>query len=241
MKLKPNLSHQSEFEGFSEYNPLYFKTPKVEYHVSGKLGYLKIKTKSISHDDENFSFDWDKSHFRNKSEFKFPLSVPTKMRLEFGMGEAEIDLTGMQIKSLDLECGMGSVTLNVKSMNPIECEELDIETGMGEFEGVGMGYIRAETVNIDVGLGSATLDFSDKIIEDMNIEVNVGLGSIDIILPTDANISVQVDDHFLSSVNVEDLVKKGNKYFSPIWRNERPTITLDMSVGLGSIDLELED
>ncbi len=236
--IKPNINNPSEFDGFSEYNPLYFDSPKVDYNVFGKTGFLEMRTNAVDHE---FSFNWNSNRFHNKSEYKFPLSVPIEMKLDFGLGETEIDLSGIQIQSLNIECGMGKVTLNVDSQNPIVCKKIKIEAGMGEFEGTGLGYLRAEVVNIDVGLGSADIDFSGKINHNMKIEVEVGLGSIKLILPDNVNISARLHDYFLSTVNVEDLVKKGNKYVSKEWDSDRPTITLDMSVGLGSIDLKVSD
>ncbi len=236
--LIPNIDNPHEFDGFAEYNPRYFDSPEVEYNVFGKTGLLEIRTNAIDHE---FSFNWNDNHFHNKSEYKLPLSVPIEMKLDFGLGETEIDLTGMQIQSLDIECGMGSAILNIDSQNPIVCEEVNIEAGMGEFKGIGLSHLRAEAVNINVGLGAADIDFAGTINRDMDIDVDVGLGAIELILPNNVNISARVHGHFLSSVDVKDLVKKGNKYVSKEWDPDRPTIKLDMSVGLGSIKLKISD
>ena len=167
--------------------------------------------------------------------------MPTDFELDFGMGEANLDLSGIQIMSLNIECGMGRVELEINSPNMIQCEIVDIETGMGEFTGRGLSNLNAEIVNIEVGMGAAELDFSDAINGDMEIELEVGLGSIELILPNNVNISAKVHDHFLSSIELESLVKKRNKYVSEHWDNSKPTVTLDMSVGLGSIELDIAD
>ena len=167
--------------------------------------------------------------------------MPTDFELDFGMGEANLDLSGIQIMSLNIECGMGSVELEINTQNNIQCEIVDIQTGMGEFTGRGLSNLNAEIVNIEVGMGAAELDFSDAINGDMEIELEVGLGSIELILPNNVNISAKVHDHFLSSIELESLVKKRNKYVSEHWDNSKPTVTLDMSVGLGSIELDIAD
>ncbi|MFQ6678094.1 MAG: LiaF domain-containing protein [Fidelibacterota bacterium] len=236
--LLSNKDNPGELDGIVEYSPHNFDSPDVEYSVFGKKGFLEIKTNTLDKDHE-FSFNWDSDHFHNRSEYKLPLSVPIEMELDFGFGETEMDLSGIKIQSIDIECGMGKATLNFESLNPIVCNEINIEAGMGEFEGNGLSYLRAEVVNIQVGFGSADIDFSGTITHDMDIEVEVGLGSVDLVLPDNVNISARVHDNFLSSVDVEDLVKKGNKYMSKNWDRDRPTIVLDMSVGLGSIDLEI--
>ncbi|MCH7762409.1 MAG: hypothetical protein IIB95_01545 [Candidatus Marinimicrobia bacterium] len=236
--LKPNSNNPHEFDGFAEYTPHYFDSPIVDYTVFGKTGFIEIRTNAIDHDHE-FSFNWGHDHFHNKSEYQLPLSVPIELELEFSLGKTEIDLSGLQIQSLDIECGMGKTTLNIKSQNSIVCKEINIEAGMGEFEGIGLSHLRAKVVNIKVGFGSADIDFSGIINHDMDIEVEVGLGSIELILPDNVNISARIHDHFLSSVDVDNLIKKGNKYVTKDWDYNRPTIKLDMSVGLGSIDLKI--
>jgi len=236
--LEPNTDHPNEFDGFAEYNPRYFESPNVDYTVLGRTGILEIRTNLI---DLDSPFDWDNDHFHNKGVYKLPLSVPIELELDFGFGESEINLTGIPIQSLDIECGMGSGTLEIESRNPIVCRNVNINAGMGEFDGSDLSFLQAEVVDINVGLGTADIDFSGSINQDMDIAIDVGLGSIELIFPNNVNISARVEDHFLSSVDLNNLVKKRNKYVTEKWDYDRPTITLDMSVGLGSIDLEISD
>ncbi len=239
LDLLPNNENPTDFDGFSEYSPIHFKSPDVLYNVIGNSGQLDIRTNPLKHDE--FSFSWDKDQFHNRSEFKLPLNLPTDVELDIEMGEANLDLSDIQISLLNIESGMGSVELEINSQNMIRCEIVDIETGMGEFKGRGLSNLNAEIVNIEVGMGAAELDFSDAINGDMEIELEVGLGSIELILPNNVNISAKVHDHFLSSIELESLVKKRNKYVSEHWDNSKPTVTLDMLVGLGSIELDIAD
>lgn len=239
LDLLPNKENPTDFDGFSEYNPIHFESPDVHYNVIGKSGQLDIRTNPQEHDE--FSFSWDKDQFHNKSEFKLPINLPTDVELDFGMGEANLDLSKIQISSLNIECGMGSVELEINNLNKIQCDIVDIETGMGEFSGRGLSHLNAEIINIEVGMGDAELDFSGSISRDMEIELEVGLGSIELTLSDNVNISARIHDHFLSSIDLEGLVKKRNKYISERWDSSKPTVTLDMSVGLGSIELEIAD
>jgi hypothetical protein len=242
LDLLPNKDNPTEFEGFSEYSPIHFKSPDVYYSVIGKSGQLDIHTNPRDHSEENsFSFSWNKEQFHNKNEFKLPLNLSTDVELDFGMGKANLDLSKIQISSLNIECGMGSVELEINDLNKIQCEIVIIETGMGEFSSCGLSNLNAEIVNIEVGMGAAELDFSDPISRDMEIVLEVGLGSIELVLPDNVNISAKVHDHFLSTIELNGLVKKRNKYVSEHWDNTQPTVTLDMSVGLGSIELKIAD
>ncbi|NOZ03876.1 MAG: cell wall-active antibiotics response protein, partial [FCB group bacterium] len=88
----------------------------------------------------------------------------------------------------------------------------------------------------------AIIDLRGEDITDMEGEIEVGLGSLDLILPADANIRIYVDDTFLSSVKIKGLRKEEqNEWISPEWKTGRPNLKFDLSVGLGSVDVELRD
>ncbi|MBC8401972.1 MAG: hypothetical protein H8E14_10830, partial [Candidatus Marinimicrobia bacterium] len=55
-----------------------------------------------------------------------------------------------------------------------------------------------------------------------------------------ANIKIRVDDSFLSSVDVDDMIKTGHKEWRTAdWNKRWPTIEFDISIGLGSVDVDL--
>ena len=50
-----------------------------------------------------------------------------------------------------------------------------------------------------------------------------------------------MDYSFLSSVDVDGLkVENDNNYISETWDDKRPTITAEISVGIGSVDIEID-
>ena len=76
----------------------------------------------------------------------------------------------------------------------------------------------------------------------MDINVDVGLGSLDMVLPDKANIKIYVDASFLSSVDIYGLKKKKDKlWVSPNWESNYPTISMDVNVGMGSVDIAIDD
>ncbi len=233
-QLHPNTEHPAQFDGYAEYNPRYFSTPEIDYSIINRTGKLEVKT--ASNDDDHF--DWNKKS-TNTIKTLLPTSVPVNLELEFGMGEANIDLTELMINELTLDIGMGTLELTINEANTEICKDLTIETGLGNFAGTGIGLLRPESISIEVGLGDAKIDLSDPIDHDVDIEIEVSLGDVELILPDNVNIVAKVHEHFLSDVDLEDLVKKRNKYVSSKWDDGRPTIMLDISVGVGSIELKI--
>jgi predicted membrane protein len=108
---------------------------------------------------------------------------------------------------------------------------------LGEFNAEGLGNLNAREVDIEVGLGSADIDFRGEITKNIEIDIKVGMGSLDLVLPENVNVKAKVHHNFLSSVDLDDFIKKGNQYLTEDWNSDWPTVYLDISVGLGSIDV----
>ncbi len=225
-----------------------FATPEVDYFEIGDHAQFEIDLESAGHN--GFSITWDefksfrnssKNHFNNELEFFFPIEVETELNLDFGMGDAHVDFTGLTLLEVDLDCGMSNVQLTMDTANPISCRYLHIDSGLGAFSFSGLGNLRAKEIDIDVGLGSADIDLRGRVLNDIELDVDVGLGSMEITLPKSVNIKAKINYSFLSTVDVDDLVKKGDSYLSVDWNDDRPTVELDVSVGLGSVDIDLRD
>lgn len=213
-------------------------TPKVTLENVGSTGVFTVKTKKRDDDDECRKKFRD---YDNEMEFQFPKNIKTDLFLDFGVGDAEIDLTNIAITKLNVNCGLSDVTIEINKRNDVTCNNANIESGLGDLEIYGLGNLGAKNIDINVGLGSAEIDFTGEKIYDMEVDVDVGLGSLDMILPDDVNIEVYVDASFLSSVDIYGLKQKKNKYWvSDDWDSGNPKISMDVNVGMGSVDISVE-
>jgi len=231
--------------GKIEYNPGHTET-NVDFTSNDTKAYLSLDVESgdkfeccedgINFDDFDFGDD-----FHNHMDFNPASDIPTELELDFGLGEASIDITDIDLSYFELDCGLSDVKVIMDQSNNITCERVSISSGLGDFNGYGLGNLNTERFNLDVGLGSATIDLRGKFSEDMDLSIDVGLGSLELIIPEDVNIKLRVDHSFLSSVDVDGLESKGNdKYVSKDWDNNRPTIDGHISVGIGSVDVEVD-
>lgn len=229
-------------KGYLTYDERKFK-PTVTIESISSSGFLKIKTKKFK--------DWEpckesfkdlEKHFDSELDLYLPPQIHTDLFLDFGLGNADIDLTGISITKLDIDCGLSDVNIDVNERNNASCESVSIENGLGDFSFFGLGNLGAEDVDINIGLGSADIDLSGKAIKDMDVNVDVGLGSLDMILPKNANIRIEVDASFLSSIDIYGLYQQKDRvWISPDWNKNYPTIEMDINVGMGSADIVIED
>ena len=240
--------NQDQIEGSIIYHPDR-TTPKVDYKSFGKKGKLKVKVVSNKdwENDRERTFhikDWigiKNDDLNSKTIFQLPQKVPTDIKLELGLGKAEIDLSNLTLSNLDLECGLSEVRLVVRTLNPIRCRKVSIESGLSDFNAEGLGNLRPEHINIEVGLGSAYIDLTGEMVDDIEGNIEVGLGDIDLILSNNANVELEIEKSFLSDVDVTGLIKRDDKWVSPHWDKNLPTIEMGISVGLGDVDVNLRD
>mgnify|MGYP001605802483 CR=1 FL=1 len=236
-------SENNEIQGSIIYDSRRIE-PKVTLENVSSSGVLKIKTEKISDEDCGKRL----RDYENEMEFYFPSDIKTDLFLDFGVGDAEIDLTGISVSKLNINCGLSDVELEINKRNDVVCKSVNIESGLGDLEVYGLGNLAAKCKRawgitpFNVGLGSAVIDFTGDKIYDADIDVDVGLGSLDMILPDGVNIEIYVDASFLSSVDIYGLKKKKNKYWvTPNWDGDNATISMDVNVGMGSVDIVVED
>ncbi len=213
--------------------------PKIKMESVSSSGVLSIKTEK---DKDGDPCKYKIRDFENEMEFYFPPQIKTDLFLDFGVGEANIDLTNIAVTKLNINCGLSDVEIKINERNNVRCKSINIENGLGDLSIFGLGNLAAEKIDINIGLGSADIDLRGDKIYDADIDVDVGLGSLEMVLPKKANIEIYVDASFLSSVDIYGLKQKKNKlWVSPNWESSYPTISMDVNVGMGSVDIVIEE
>lgn len=163
--------------------------PEVDYEISGNEGRLTVRqpegeTGSVSiPDTDNVKNEWD---------LKLNDDIPMDLDINLGVGESELELSGLTLNSLDIQTGVGETTIDLTG-DWATSFDVDIEGGVGQTtvrlpRGVG---VRVET---QTGIGginvrnliqngdtytNAAYENADVILD---ITVQGGVGAIDLIL-----------------------------------------------------------
>lgn len=236
-------SHSKRFDGSMQYNPHLFE-PEITYEEKFGKGTLSIRqaTDNIIVFDKDFRLGYsDDRGFSNIGEFLFPPDIGLNANINFGLGKANLNFSGLTINNLEINCGLGEMEISIELANNTIAEFLSIDAGLGKFEGRNLGNFRAKNVSIKVGMGSAEIDMRGHNLIDTYIDIAVGLGALELILPEKSNIKISADHNFLSSVDVYDLVKKNDQWKSEDWDESYPTFIVDAKVGIGSIEIKVRD
>ena len=57
--------------------------------------------------------------------------------------------------------------------------EVSIEAGLGDLNVTDLGSLRTRKLNLKIGLGAANVDLRGHITEDMDADISIGIGSVD--------------------------------------------------------------
>jgi hypothetical protein len=160
--------------------------------------------------------------------------VPLDMNLKFGAVRANVELGGLRVRQLHIATGASDTDLTVSSLNPEPCSNIDIEVGAAEFTASGLGNLNCETIKVAGGVGGVTLDFNGSWRVNSTVDIDMGLGSLELRVPRGLGVSV-TKKGVLASFDSQELVKRGNTFYSENWDTATNRVTFTIDAALGSI------
>ncbi|MBI3364446.1 MAG: hypothetical protein HY033_06010, partial [Ignavibacteriae bacterium] len=208
--------------------------------VRDEVGYLEVNTSADvrSHAKKHsINFEGFKS---NTWEMRFPDGIPISFELGLGLGKGDFDMTGLNVKDLKLSAGASSVSLQFNKPNKNVIEDLTIESGLSKFDGEGLCNANFNHLKFEGGVGSYTLDFSGELKKEVDVDIEVGLGSLVVRVPENIGVKVIYEKSLLAHINLDrSFTEQGeNNYFSPNYRSAPGRMNIRIDAGLGSVKVK---
>src|SRR5690606_7258448 len=136
--------------------------------------------------------------------------------------------------------GASRTMLRVSSPNVQECERLEIEVGAARFEAQGIGNLNTSHLTLQGGVGEVVLDFTGEWQQDLDANIEMGLGSLTLRVPVCLGVRI-VKDGLLASFDSQRLTKRVYVYYSEDWETAEHKLSLEVDAALGSIRVEWVD
>ncbi len=168
-------------------------------------------------------------------------SKPYSLDLMYGLGNANVDLSGLSIKKLKINTGSADVSVSYSSglENKVEMDTFFVKVDVGSLNAKQLHLSRSKVVMVDVGFGNMYLDFSSKPLIGNQVKGTVGAGNLVISLPSDdVPIKIKITESWLCSVNLrEGLHDIGDHTYvnAAYEKNPANALTFDLDVSLGKI------
>jgi hypothetical protein len=117
--------------------------------------------------------------------------------------------------------------------------ELGVESGAANSE-LQLNGLNLKKLDVDMGLGEMKIDLSGSWKQGFKVEMNGGVGRTKLILPKEAGVKVNLNKG-LGKVRADRLFIVGNQYFNQAYESSDVKIEIECNLGVGSLDLMLEE
>ncbi len=211
-----------------EYDKASYK-PEIRFEPAnaGEEGQLSFKLSSI----HKVGLRSEKEI--NRLRLNFNNTLPLKLGVNTGVGDARLALTGLHISRLELQAGVGGSKLTSYEPNPVQCEFVRIKNGVGSMEAVGLGNLNFRDFEFEGGVGGANLDFSGAWKQDAEIRIQVGVGGVNLRMPRDLGVRVEAEKHFLSGLHLDGFNKRDSYYYSENYDTAKVKVAVRVATGVG--------
>lgn len=161
-------------------------------------------------------------------------AVPMNLDLALGAAEARLDLGGLALLGLKVETGASDSKLTFDSPNRVRMERLEVSAGAANLEVTGLANANARTIHVTSGVGNVELSFDGALAADVDIESEMALGRVEITVPRDAGVRVELS-RFLAGFDHFGLEKRGGAWYSDNWDRAGRRVTMKVKTVFGGV------
>lgn len=179
---------------------------------------------------------------KNKWNVLLSDDKPLDLNLNYVVGEANVDLSGLPIENLKIKSGNADVRIDYLSgkYSPLEMDTMRVEVDMGSLAINRVNLGRAKQVEAKVGFGKLRLDFGSHPARcSSNISASVDAGSMEIAFPDNTSPAIiRINNSPLCHIKLPQSFRKignniyANHAYAPDCEN---LVTFDLNVSLGYI------
>jgi len=166
---------------------------------------------------------------------------PYSLDLDYGLGHANVDLSGLAISRLKINTGSANVHVSYESgaENLVDMDTFYVKVDLGNLHVNQVNLSRSKVVMAEVSFGNMLLDFGNTPTITPMVRGSVGAGNMVIILPDDSvPVKVTINDSWLCSMKLSRSLRKTgeNTYTNAAYaKSSKNALTFDLDVSMGKI------
>jgi hypothetical protein len=169
--------------------------------------------------------------------------VEWRISADIGAAKAVADLGGLAVSELTVDVGAAEARFDFSEPNKTTLNYFKVSAGACELKMNDLGNARFDRLDFDGGVGDFRLDFSGQFDFHADAKIEVGLGSIKIIIPSDVGVRLESDNGFLSSIKFSKSVLRRvhedeDVYETDNFDTAKGQLTIKLDIGLGSAEIE---
>jgi hypothetical protein len=170
----------------------------------------------------------------------FSPRVELGLDLTLGAADAEVELGGLRVSSLNVKTGASRSLVRFSQPNLTRCRRAEFTAGAAELTVMGLGNSRCDDIEFEGGIGKVTLDFSGAWTSSARVQVRMAVGELTLRLPRKVGVRIAMDK-FLSSFEPEGFVRRGEAFQSPNYDRSQRKLDLELTAAMGGVKVEWVD
>ncbi len=210
----------------------------MDYAIRNRVGYLDLNLGEPEVREENGEERTTVTAFQQGPwELQLSPDIPVSLDVELGIGKGDFRLGGLQVKDFTLSTGASDVVLSFDSPNVGTIENINIESGLSRFQARNLGNANFKHLRFQGGVGSYLLDFSGRLTSEVDVDLEVGLGVVTVVIPSDVGARIVYDETWMSSIDLDpDFRTAGdNIYTTSNLGTAAGRMNLRVNSGVGSV------
>lgn len=165
-----------------------------------------------------------------------PRRAPLDLDFELGGTASRLELGGLALHSLRLECGATDATLGFATPNRARMRDLEISVGAADFFALRLGNAGAERIRVRGGVGVVDLDFGGGWSRDLEVTARLAVGRLILRVPRDVGLRIEVQ-RVATDFDHEGLVKRDDAWYSENWERAPHKLRVRAETFFGGIDV----
>jgi hypothetical protein len=166
-----------------------------------------------------------------------PARVPLELDLELGGTQSVLELGGLSLRSLRLECGATDASLSFSSPNRTRMRDIEIDVGAADFTAVNLGNANAEQIRLRGGIGVVDLDFGGMWTHDMTVTTRLAVGKLMLRIPGDVGVRLEVQ-RVAAGFEHQGFTKRDDAWYSENYDGSAYKLRLRAETFFGKIEIQ---
>lgn len=169
------------------------------------------------------------------------LGLPTNVRLDLdlqlGGTESRLDLGGLMLQSLRLECGATDANVMFSQPNRARMSDLTIDVGAADLLAFHLANANADQIRVHGGVGVADLDFGGTWSRDLTVDAKLAVGKLILRVPSDVGIRLDLD-RIIAGFEHDGMVKRDGAWYSTNYDAAPYKLHVHAETFFGQIELQ---
>ncbi|NUO37542.1 MAG: hypothetical protein HOQ17_03945 [Gemmatimonadaceae bacterium] len=170
-------------------------------------------------------------------KLQVPSRIPLELDLELGGTQSVLELGGLSLHSVRLECGATDATLRFSAPNRTRMRDLEIDVGAADFSAVNLGNANADQIRLQGGIGVVDLDFGGTWTQDMTVSTRLAVGKLMLRVPGDVGVRLEVQ-RVAAGFEHEGFTKRDDAWYSENYDHAPRRLRLRAETFFGKIEIQ---